>query len=92
MIIFKANLLFVAFLKIHSLTYEKYFIISLYTYKELVLRKFRPRSIPPNQIPPNLTLTQTLNLTQVGIHRGRIEQGGGGIFGTPKQLEVRQGR
>ena len=28
----------------------------------------------PRQIPPNLTLTQTLTLTQVGIHRG----GGGG--------------
>ena len=24
----------------------------------------------PHQIPPNLTLTQTLTLTQVGIHRG----------------------
>ena len=29
----------------------------------------------PRQIPPNLTLTQTLTLTQVGIHRG----GGEGI-------------
>ena len=24
----------------------------------------------PHQTPPNLTLTQTLTLTQVGIHRG----------------------
>ena len=32
----------------------------------------------PDQIPPNLTLT--LTLTQVGIHRGEIDQGG--IFRT----------
>ena len=35
----------------------------------------------PDQIPPNLTLTQTLTLTQVGIHLGGIDQGG--IFRTP---------
>ena len=27
----------------------------------------------PHQTPPNLTLTQTLTLTQVGIHRGGRE-------------------
>ena len=33
-------------------------------------RSILPRSILPDQIPPNLTLTQTLTLTQVGTHRG----------------------
>ena len=46
-------------------------------------RKIRSWSVPPpvnspDQIPPNLTLT--LTLTQVGIHRGEIGQGG--IFRT----------
>ena len=35
-----------------------------------------PRWIPSDQIPSNLTLTQTLTLTQVGIHRGGIDQKG----------------
>ena len=30
-----------------------------------------PPGIIPNQIPPNLTLIQSLTLTKVGIHRGR---------------------
>ena len=40
-----------------------------------------PRWIPPDQVPPNLTLTQTLTLTDAGIRRGWIDQGG--IFRTP---------
>ena len=39
-----------------------------------------PRWILPDQILPNLTLTLTLILTQVGIHRGGIWPGG--IFRT----------
>ena len=33
------------------------------------------RWIPPYQIPPNLTLTQTLTQIQVGIHRGQMIRG-----------------
>ena len=32
--------------------------------------KILPRWIPPGQISPNLNLTQTLTLTQMGIHPG----------------------
>ena len=39
----------------------------------------------PCQIPPNLTLTQTLTLTQVGIHRG-----GGGRELTRGNFSVHQ--
>ena len=38
----------------------------------------------PRQIPPNLTLTQTLTLTQVGIHRGGEGIDQGQFFRTPK--------
>ena len=39
------------------------------------------RKVPPDQIPPNQTLTQTLTLTQVGTHHGEIDRGR--IFRTP---------
>ena len=41
-----------------------------------VLGKFPSGQFPlvnsPDQIPPNLTLTQTLTLTQLGIHQGAL--------------------
>ena len=48
-----------------------------------VLGKFPPVNSPspPRQTHPNLTLTQTLTLTQVEIHRREIDQRG--IFRTP---------
>ena len=49
--------------------------------KTYASKTYRTRKIPPCSIPPNLTLTQTLTMTQVGIHRGGIDQGE--IFRTP---------
>ena len=40
-------------------------------------RKIPPSQSPPDQISPNLTLTQILTLTQVGIHRGELTRGWG---------------
>ena len=40
----------------------------------------------PHQIPPNLTLTQTLTLTQVGIHRGGGGQLTRGNFSVHQKL------
>ena len=43
-----------------------------------------PRRTPPDQIAPNLSVTQALTLTQVGIHRGGIDQGR--ILRTPRNI------
>ena len=58
-----------------------------------VLGKFPPGQFPHSEFLPikfTLILTQTLTLTQVGIHWGRIDHGG--MFRTPifsiKQLNL----
>ena len=70
----------------HRTKFTRYITLKTYQCSSIGTRKIPPWSIsswwiPLDQIPPNLTLTQTLTLNQVGIHRGGIDEGG--IFRTP---------
>ena len=55
-------------------------VLSVFGTRKMPPWSVPPRWISPDQIPPNLTLTETLTLTQVRIHRGELTRG---IFRTP---------